>query len=205
MYKASRGTSDILPQEQAYWQYIKERIAAACRLYGYQRIDTPVFEDAGLFVRSIGEDTDIVEKETYTFKDRSGDLLTLRPEGTASICRSYLEHGMRNLTQPVKLYYITQIFRHERPQAGRFRQHWQFGFEAIGDADPALDAEVIDMAWSFYGNLGLRDLVLKLNQSIRHIDETRKQSLRGLVKKYSWLKMAPVYDTVFEAVVESMS
>ncbi|MDY6911165.1 MAG: histidine--tRNA ligase [Chloroflexota bacterium] len=163
MYKASRGTSDILPQEQAYWQYIKDRIAAACRLYGYQRIDTPVFEDAGLFVRSIGEETDIVQKEMYTFEDRSGDLLTLRPEGTASICRAYLEHGMRNLTQPVKLYYITEIFRHERPQAGRFRQHWQFGFEAIGDADPALDAEVIDMAWSFYRNLGLRGLVLKLN------------------------------------------
>jgi len=163
LYQAPRGTYDILPADQAYWQLIKSSIVDICRLYSYQRIDTPVFENAGLFVRSIGEETDIVEKEMYTFEDRGGEMMTLRPEGTASICRSYLEHGMHNLTQPVKLYYITQIFRYERPQAGRFRQHWQFGFEAIGDADPALDAEVIDMAWSLYCQLGLQGLVLKLN------------------------------------------
>lgn len=163
LYQAPRGTTDILPQDQPYWQFVRKAIVDVCLLYGYQRIDTPVFENAGLFVRSIGEETDIVEKEMYTFKDRGGDMMTLRPEGTASICRAYLEHGMHNLTQPVKLYYITQIFRYERPQAGRFRQHWQFGFEAIGDADPALDAEVIDMAWSLYSKLGLKDLVLKLN------------------------------------------
>ncbi|MCP4529533.1 MAG: histidine--tRNA ligase, partial [Aestuariibacter sp.] len=163
MYQAPRGTTDIVPQEQPHWRYIKNAIANICMIYGYQRIDTPIFENAGLFVRSIGEETDIVEKEMYTFEDRGGDMLTLRPEGTASICRAYLEHGMHNLTQPVKLYYITQIFRYERPQAGRFRQHWQFGFEAIGDADPALDVEVIDMAWSLYSQIGLQDLVLKLN------------------------------------------
>ena len=163
LYQAPRGTYDILPADQSYWQFIKGSIIDICHLYGYQRIDTPVFENAGLFVRSIGEETDIVEKEMYTFEDRGGEMMTLRPEGTASICRAYLEHGMHNLTQPVKLYYITQIFRYERPQAGRFRQHWQFGFEAIGDADPALDAEVIDMAWSLYARLGLQDLVLKLN------------------------------------------
>lgn len=163
MYQAPRGTYDILPADQPYWQFIRNNIIDICHLYGFQRIDTPVFENAGLFVRSIGEETDIVEKEMYTFEDRGGDMVTLRPEGTASICRAYLEHGMHNLTQPVKLCYITQIFRYERPQAGRFRQHWQFGFEAIGDADPALDTEVIDMAWSLYSRLGLKDLVLKLN------------------------------------------
>ncbi|MFO8100813.1 MAG: histidine--tRNA ligase [Dehalococcoidia bacterium] len=162
-YQAPRGTCDILPEEQAYWQHIKDTAAGICRLYGYRRIDTPVFEDAGLFVRSIGEDTDIVEKEMYTFEDRGGEPLTLRPEGTASICRAYLEHGMHNLSQPVRLYYISQIFRYERPQAGRFRQHWQFGAEAIGSADPALDAEIIDMALALYRSLGLQNLVLKLN------------------------------------------
>ena len=163
LYQAPRGTYDILPEDQARWHYIKSKAIEICRLYGYQRIDTPVFEDAGLFARSIGKETDIVEKEMYTFEDRGGDLLTLRPEGTASICRAYLEHGMHNLTQPVKLYYITQIFRYERPQAGRFRQHWQFGAEAIGSNDPALDAENIDMAWALYQSLGLQKLVLKLN------------------------------------------
>ncbi len=163
MYKAPRGTSDILPQEQAYWRYIEQKIAELCRLYGYQRIDTPVFEDARLFVRTIGEGTDIVEKEMYSFEDRGGDFLTLRPEGTAPVCRAYLEHGMHNLPQPVKLYYLAPIFRYERPQAGRYRQHWQFGFEALGSPDPAIDAEVIDLACSFYQSLGLKDLRLKLN------------------------------------------
>ncbi|MDD5093535.1 MAG: histidine--tRNA ligase [Dehalococcoidia bacterium] len=163
MYRAPRGTFDILPQDQPYRRYIEAKVGQICQLYGYERIDTPVFEDAGLFVRSIGEETDIVEKEMYTFEDRGRDKLTLRPEGTASVCRAYLEHGMHNLTQPVKLYYITQIFRYERPQAGRFRQHWQFGFEAIGEADPAVDAQVIDMAWNLYAALGLQNLVLKLN------------------------------------------
>jgi len=162
-YRAPRGTFDILPENQPRRCTIESAVGELCRIYGYQRIDTPVFEDAGLFVRSIGESTDIVEKETYTFEDRSGDQLTLRPEGTAPVCRAYLEHGMSNLTQPVKLYYHAPLFRYERPQAGRFRQHWQFGFEAIGDADPALDAEIIDLAWSLYHRLGLRELILKLN------------------------------------------
>jgi len=134
-----------------------------CELYGYQRIDTPAFEDAGLFVRSIGEGTDIVEKEMYSMEDRSGGKLTLRPEGTASVCRAYVEHGMHSLPQPVRLYYDTAIFRYERPQAGRYRQHQQFGFEAIGESDPALDAEIVDMAWQLYVSLGLKGLVLNLN------------------------------------------
>jgi len=163
LYRAPRGTSDILPQEQAYWRYIEQKAVDLCQLYGYERLDAPVFEDAGLFTRSVGEGTDIVEKEMYTFDDRGGNKITLRPEGTAPVCRAYLEHGLHNLPQPVKLYYMASIFRYERPQAGRYRQHHQFGYEAIGESDPALDAEVIDMAWQFFRTLNLCQLSLQLN------------------------------------------
>jgi len=138
-------------------------MSVVCQLYGYERIDLPIFEDSQLFVRSVGEGTDIVEKEMYTFADKGGNSLTLRPEGTASVCRAYLERGMHNLPQPVKLYYIGPIFRYERPQAGRYRQHYQFGYEAIGDGTPAVDAEVIEMAWQFLLSLGLQRLLLYIN------------------------------------------
>ncbi len=163
LYQAPRGTSDILPQEQAHWRYIEQKVAEIARLYGYERIDAPAFEDTRLFARSVGEDTDIVKKEMYTFQDRGGNQLTLRPEGTAPVCRAYLEHGLKNQPQPVKLYYIASIFRYERPQAGRYRQHYQFGYEAIGDDDPALDGEVIDMAWRFLSSVDLAKLSLQLN------------------------------------------
>jgi len=163
LYQAPRGTSDILPQEQAYWRYVEQKAVNVCQLYGYERIDVPAFEDAGLFSRSVGEGTDIVAKEMYTFEDRGGNKLTLIPEGTASICRAYVEHGLHNLPQPVKLYYFAPVFRYERPQAGRHRQHHQFGYEAIGNDDPALDAEVIDMAWQFFQSLSLHHLSLSLN------------------------------------------
>lgn len=163
MYKAPRGTTDILPSEQAWWRYIEGKAIKLCQLYGYQRLDTPVFEEAGLFQRSVGAGTDIVEKEMYTFDDRGGNKITLRPEGTAPVCRAYLEHGMSSLPQPVKLYYFATIYRYERPQAGRYREHHQFGFEAIGDADPALDAEVIEMAYQLYLSLGLSRFTLQLN------------------------------------------
>jgi histidyl-tRNA synthetase len=163
LYQAPRGTPDILPQEQAYWRYLEQQVARTARLYGYERLDTPVFEDTGLFARSVGTDTDIVTKEMYSFEDRGGSSLTLRPEGTAPVCRAYLEHGMKNQPQPVKLYYLASIFRYERPQAGRYRQHYQFGYEAIGDGDPALDGEVIDMAWRFFESVNLSRLSLQLN------------------------------------------
>jgi len=163
LYRAPRGTSDILPKEQVYWRYVEQKAVDVCPLYGYERIDAPAFEDTRLFSRSVGVGTDIVEKEMYTFEDRSGSQMTLRPEGTASVCRAYLEHGMHNLPQPVKLYYIAPIFRYERPQSGRYRQHYQFGYEAIGNDDPALDAEVIDMAWQFFLSLNLQHLSLQLN------------------------------------------
>jgi len=163
LYRAPRGTTDTLPEEQAYWRYIEQKASDVCQLYGYGRIDSPIFEDTQLFTRSVGEETDIVEKQMYTFKDRGDSQVTLRPEGTAPVCRAYLEHGMHNQSQPVKLYYLAAIFRYERPQAGRYRQHHQFGYEAIGDGDAALDAEVIDMAWRFYSSLNLRHLSLHLN------------------------------------------
>ena len=163
MYRAARGTSDILPEEQAYWRYVENGAADICRLYGYQRIDTPIFEDTSLFQRSAGEYTDIVQKEMYTFDDRGGNSLTLKPEGTPAICRAYIQHGLANLPQPVKLYYISPIFRYDRPQAGRYRQHYQFGCEAIGESDAAIDAEVIEMAWRFFSLLGLSGLSLQIN------------------------------------------
>ena len=163
MYTAPRGTADILPEEQPYWRFVEQQAARICQLYGYERIDAPAFEDTRLFIKGTGETTDIVTKEMYTFEDRSGNSLTLKPEGTPSVCRAYLEHGFNNLPQPVKLYYITPIFRYERPQAGRYRQHYQFGCEAIGEADANLDAEVIDMAWRFLISLGLQKLLLFIN------------------------------------------
>jgi histidyl-tRNA synthetase len=174
---------DILPEEQGYWRFIEGRAVALCCLYGYQRLDTPAFEDSQLFTRSIGEGTDIVTKEMYTFKDRSSNVLALRPEGTAPVCRAYLEHGMDNLPQPVKLYYLAAIFRYERPQAGRYRQHYQFGFEAIGDADPAVDAEVVEMAWQFFESLGLGGLYLYLNSI--GCKKCRPKYLESLKRYYS--------------------
>ena len=163
MYKAPRGTVDILPQERAYWKYVEEKAAYLCQLYGYQPLSTPIFEDSQLFARTIAGGTDIVDKEMYTFEDRSGQKLALRAEGTAPVCRAYLEHGLFNSPQPVRLYYFGPAFRYERPQAGRYRQHHQFGFEALGDAAPILDAEVIEMTWRFFLLLGLPRLSLHLN------------------------------------------
>lgn len=162
MFKAPRGTSDILPQEKAYWRYIEEKAVYLCQLYGYQPLNTPVFEDYQLFAHTAPDGADII-KEMYVFEDRSGQKLVLTAEGTAPICRAYLEHGLFNLPQPVKLYYIIPAFRYERPQAGRYRQHHQLGCEAIGDADPALDAEVIELMYRFLSSLGLSRLVIEIN------------------------------------------
>ena len=163
MHKAPRGTFDILPQEHAYWKYVEEKAASLCQLYGYQRLSTPIFEDAQVFTKTVAGGTDIVDKEMYIFQDKSGQELALRAEGTAPVCRAYLEHGLFNLPQPVKLYYIGPTFRYERPQSGRYRQHHQFGFEALGEADPALDAEVIEMARHFFDSLGLSQFIIQLN------------------------------------------
>ena len=163
LFQAPRGTADHLPEDQKYWRYIESKAMGVAARFGFGRIDTPAFEDSNLFIRSVGEGTDIVEKEMYTFDDRGGDSITLRPEGTAPVCRAYLEHGMQNLPQPVRMYYFCPVFRYERPQAGRFRQHHQFGVEVLGDADPSVDAEVIEVAWDLMTSLGLTDINLLVN------------------------------------------
>ena len=163
LYRVPRGTADTLPEDQKYWRYIETAAVDLCRRYGFSRLDTPVFEDQDLFSRSVGEGTDIVEKEMYSFQDRGGDYVTLRPEGTAPVCRAYLEHGMHNLPQPVRLYYFCPVFRYERPQSGRYRQHHQFGAEVLGDGAPSVDAEVIEMAWRLMTDLGLEGNSLLVN------------------------------------------
>jgi histidyl-tRNA synthetase len=180
-FRAPRGTADILPDDQPYWRLVENAAVRTAGIFGYRRIDTPHFEDTRLFQRGVGEDTDIVEKEMYSFADRGGDSLTLKPEGTASVCRAYLENGMANLPQPVRLYYLTPIFRYDRPQAGRYRQHHQFGIEAIGDPAPAVDAEVIELGWAFVTGLGLRGLTLKVN-SIG--DRVCRPPYREALKRY---------------------
>lgn len=160
---APRGTRDILPEEAAKWRYLEDNIRECCRLYGYGELRPPLFEHTELFQRSVGEATDIVEKEMYTFEDRGGRSITLRPEATASTVRAYLEHNLYAGPQPVKLYYMGPMFRYDRPQAGRYRQFSQFGVEAIGVQDPAIDAEVIALALDLCMHLGLKDLAVELN------------------------------------------
>ena len=162
--KVPRGTQDILPSETGKWQIVEGLIRETCRLYQYKEIRTPVFEHTELFTRSVGDTTDIVQKEMYTFQDRGNRSLTLRPEGTASAVRAFVEHKMFGYPdQPVKLYYMGPMFRYERQQAGRYRQFVQFGIEAIGSADPAIDAEVISLAMSVYQKAGLKKLKLVIN------------------------------------------
>jgi histidyl-tRNA synthetase len=163
MFTAPRGTADVLPEEQTYWDYVREHLADLCRIYGYGRIDLPIFEQVDLYIHGTGDSTDIVRKEMYVFEDRGGDQMALRPEMTPNVSRAYLQHGLFNLPQPVKLYYVGPAFRYERPQSGRYRQFVQFGIEAIGEPDAALDAEVIEHAWRLYERLGLRGLILQLN------------------------------------------
>ena len=163
MLQTPRGTTDLLPDEQAYWNYVTAHFKQTCTAFGYGEIRTPVFEDTRLFQRTVGEGTDIVEKEMYTFSDRGGDSLTLRPEGTAPVVRAYLEHGMHRLPQPVKLSYIASIFRYDRPQAGRLRQHHQFGVEALGEEAATIDAEIISLLLHLYRSVGLTGISLQLN------------------------------------------
>ncbi|MDQ0219313.1 histidine--tRNA ligase [Peribacillus cavernae] len=159
-----RGTQDILPGQTEIWQYIENAARDLCRRYQYKEIRTPIFEHTELFLRGVGDTTDIVQKEMYSFQDRGGRDITLRPEGTASVVRSYIEHKMFGwANQPVKLFYFGPMFRYERPQAGRFRQFVQFGIEALGSADPAIDAEVLSLVLGLYQQLGLKKLKLVIN------------------------------------------
>jgi len=161
--EAPRGTHDVLPSEQPLWRKVTEEMERLCDLYGYRRIQTPVFEDVDLFQRTSGSGSDIVQKEMYVFEDRSGRKLALRPEGTAPICRAYLEHGMQREPQPVKLFTIASMYRYDKPQRGRYREHWQLSLENIGSEDPATDAEVIQFYDSLLRNLGVGRYELQLN------------------------------------------
>ncbi|MFO7891130.1 MAG: histidine--tRNA ligase [bacterium] len=163
LFRSPKGVSDILPEEQRLWQYVEKKINRITQIYGYEKLGLPVFEATELFSRGVGETTDIVEKEMYTFIDKGKNSLTLRPEFTAGVMRSYLQHGMSNLPKPIKVWSIGPVFRYERPQAGRFRQHTQFNVEALGVQDPALDLEIMSIAWQLYDELGFKNLNFQIN------------------------------------------
>lgn len=165
MYQAVRGTQDILPEDAPYWRYVESTIHELCGRYGYERLEPPLFEETSLFVRGVGEATDIVEKEMYSFTDRGGRDLSLRPEFTAGVMRAYVEHGMHTWPQPVKLYSMGPAFRYEAPQAGRYRQFHQLNVEAIGEEDPAVDLEIMSVAWDLYEALGSTGLSFQLNST----------------------------------------
>jgi histidyl-tRNA synthetase len=164
-FSAPRGTNDVLPADQPYWRLIRQTAERITARFGYQPIDIPIFEESGLFERGAGESSDIVRKELYRIEPRTEDAkrYALRPEPTAGIARAYIQHGLFNLPRPVKLWLIGPMLRYDRPQAGRVRQFSQFDIEALGESDPALDAEVIELLWRFYDELGLRDLTVLLN------------------------------------------
>ncbi|MBC8167752.1 MAG: histidine--tRNA ligase [Bryobacteraceae bacterium] len=163
MIKAVKGTRDILPPSSSIWNLVDSVARRVFRAYNYREIRTPIFEETALFARGVGEETDIVSKEMYTWEDRDGSSLTLRPENTASVIRSYIEHRMDQWPGVVKLYYIGPMFRRERPQKGRYRQFFQIGAEAIGSESPAVDAEVIEMVTEIFTGVGLQGFQLILN------------------------------------------
>ncbi|SOC02409.1 histidyl-tRNA synthetase [Ureibacillus xyleni] len=182
-FKVPRGTQDILPEQTPKWQKVESVLRELSRVYRYKEIRTPIFEQTELFQRGVGDTTDIVQKEMYTFDDRGGRSLTLRPEGTAAAVRAYVEHKMFGYPdQPVKLSYMGPMFRYERQQAGRYRQFVQYGVEAIGSADPAIDAEVISLAMDIYQTVGLKDLKLVLNSL--GDKETRDAHRTALIKHF---------------------
>jgi histidyl-tRNA synthetase len=161
--KAPRGTFDILGEQALAREALEAKAGALLGAAGYERIETPVFESTDLFSRGVGASTDIVSKEMFSFEDGSGRSYTLRPEGTAPTCRTYIEHGMHKRRQPVKLWYLSSFFRHERPQDGRYREFWQVGAEAIGSADPAVDAESITLLAALLSQMGVREVRLRLS------------------------------------------
>ncbi|NLX64030.1 MAG: histidine--tRNA ligase [Clostridiaceae bacterium] len=161
--QAPKGTRDILPQDINQWTYVEKEFADVCKKFGYKEIRLPVFEYTELFQRGVGDTTDVVQKEMYTFEDKGGRSITLRPEGTAGVVRSYIEHGMSSLPQPVKLFYQITAYRYENVQKGRYREFHQFGVELLGAADPAADVEVISILSLFFERLGIKNLKLNLN------------------------------------------
>ena len=162
-YKAKRGTFDILPKDEDVWNIIQKTCFEIARLSGYKYIETPIFEDSKLFERTVGIDTDIVEKEMYSFEDKGGEYISLRPENTAGVCRAFIENGLHNTTLPSRLFYYGPMFRYERPQSGRFRQFHQFGVECIGDDSSSVDFEIIRIAWDILSKLKFTNIELNIN------------------------------------------
>ena len=152
------GMHDVLPEDQVFFKKVQKAVESVSNYYSFQKIETPILEDVEVFAKAVGSDTDIVGKEMYTFRTKGGDMVALRPEGTAPIMRSYIEHGMHNLPQPIKLWYMGPFFRYERPQAGRFRQFHQFGFEAIGEGNPSIDGQIIQISYDILKELGFKNI-----------------------------------------------
>lgn len=181
MIKAIKGTKDLLPSDVPRWHYLEDIVKKIFTNFNYKEIRTPIFELTALFARSIGEETDIVGKEMYTFEDMSGASITLKPEMTAGVVRAFIEHSLGAQQQLTKLYYISPMFRQEKPQAGRLRQFHQFGGEAIGSASPILDAEMIQIAFDILKSLGLKDLTVKINSL--GTTETR-ENFKNLLREF---------------------
>jgi histidyl-tRNA synthetase len=180
-YALLRGMHDILPREEKHWKNLYHTAEHLAEHFQFSRIETPLLEEANLFIRSIGKGTDVVDKEMYIFEDRDGNKVALRPEMTASAVRAYIMHGMWNMTQPVKMWYWGQMFRYDRPQAGRFRQFNQVGFETLGDGDPVVDAELILLAHNFYKDLGLP---VEIHVNSIGVPEERQKYKTALVEYY---------------------
>lgn len=177
-----RGMRDILPEEQPYWERVRRLLASACHEFSFHRIDTPIVEYANLFIRSVGSGTDIVDKEMYLFETRGGDKAALRPEMTASIARAYIEHGMQVEPKPVKLFSTGPLYRYDRPQEGRYREHWQANFDIFGESDPILDAQVFQIAWRILSQLGLKNIEFQVNSI--GTPEGRKEYQKILVRYF---------------------
>jgi histidyl-tRNA synthetase len=158
-----KGTQDLLPGEVEKWQYLESKARDLCQRFNYKEIRTPIFEETDLFIRGVGETTDIVGKEMYTFLDKGDRSMTLRPEGTAGVVRAYVENKLYGIPDLTKLYYVGPMFRYEQPQAGRYRQFHQFGIEAFGSVDPSIDAEVIALGYTFYKEIGLKEVTVEIN------------------------------------------
>jgi histidyl-tRNA synthetase len=177
-----RGMHDILPGEQPYWNQVRNVLEKSCQKYGYQRIDVPVLEYSNLFVRSIGEGTDVVDKELYSFVTRGKDKVALRPELTAGIARAYIQHGMNVYIKPVKLFSIGPVYRYDRPQEGRYREHWQANFDVFGEDDPILDAQIFQLADGVLNSLGVKGVQFQVNSI--GCPQCRKEYLQLLVSYF---------------------
>ncbi len=183
MITLPKGTKDVLPEESYKWHYLEQRIRSVCYRFGVKEIRTPVFEHTELFLRVVGETTDIVNKEMYTFDDKGGRSMTLKPEGTAGVARCFAENGLDNAPQPTKMFYLTPVFRYEKPQSGRLREHHQFGIELYGSYSPYADAEVISLAKSFLSEVGVKELVLHLNSI--GCSQCRKEYSKALIAYFT--------------------